>query len=137
MEYDEYYATPKEGGRGGGIPQIFVDSLYQCGHEIGSFFGGLFRKILPYRGKGAHVIGKESLRAGINVIEDVENNTPLKEAMKIRFRESRGNLRRKAEEKINNLIRWSGYKVHRENAETSVPSRQSRHSHRDENIAAS
>jgi len=49
---------------------------------IGSFLGGLFRKILPYLGKGARAIGKEALRAGINVIEDVENNTPLKEAMK-------------------------------------------------------
>jgi len=45
------------------------------------------------------------------VIEDVENNTPLKEAMKTRFRELRGNLKRKAEEKINSLMRGSGYKI--------------------------
>jgi len=102
---------PKEGSRGGGIPRVFVGSPYQRGHGIGSFLGGLFRKILPYLGKGARAIGKEALRAGINVIEDVENNTPLKEAMKTRFRESRGNLKRKAEEKISSLMRGSGYKV--------------------------
>jgi len=45
------------------------------------------------------------------VIEDVENNTPLKEAMKTRFRESRENLKRKTEEKMNSLMRRSGYKV--------------------------
>jgi len=55
---------------------------YQCGHGIGSFLGGLFRKILLYLGKGARAIGKEALRARSNVIEDVENNTPLREVMK-------------------------------------------------------
>jgi len=49
-------------------------------------------------------IGKEVLRAGINIIEDVENNIPLKEAIKIRFRESRRNLKKKAEEKISMKI---------------------------------
>jgi len=82
MEYDEYYTTLNEGSRGGEIPRVFVGSTYQRGHGIGSFLGGLFRKILPYLGKGARAIGKEALRAGINVIEDVENNPPLKEAMK-------------------------------------------------------
>jgi len=111
MEYDEYYTSLNEGSRGGGIPRVFVGSPYQRGHGIGSFLGGLFRKILPYLGRGARAIGKEALRAGINVIEDVENNTPMKEAMKTRFRESRGNLKRKAEEKISSLMRGSGYKV--------------------------
>jgi len=64
--------------------------------------------ILPYLGKGACAIGKEALCAGINVIEDVENNTPLKKAMKTRFRHSRGNLKRKTEEKISSLMRGSG-----------------------------
>jgi len=78
MEYDEYYATPKEGGRSGRIPRVFVGSLYQRGHGIESFLGRLFRKILLYLGKGARMIDKEALRAGINVIEDVENNFQLR-----------------------------------------------------------
>jgi len=32
------------------------------------FLGGLFRKILPYLIKDARAVGKEVLRAGINVI---------------------------------------------------------------------
>jgi len=59
--------------------------------------GGLFKEILPYLNKGT--IGKEVLCAGINVIEDIENNKPLKEAVKNRLAESRGNLSRKAKEK--------------------------------------
>ena len=36
---------------------------------------------------------------GINIIEDVENNKPLKEAVKSRLAELRGNLKRKAKKK--------------------------------------
>ena len=109
MEYEKYY-DPSD-GRDGGIPQVFAGSCYQRGHGIGSFLGGLFRKIFPYLRKGARAVGKEALRAGINVMEDVENDTPLRESLRTRFRESRGNLKRKAEEKIASLMKGSGYKV--------------------------
>ena len=113
MEYEAYYDDDiqRGGNRGGGILRVFIGSPYQRGHGIGSFLGGLFRKILPYLSRGARVVGKEALRAGLNVIEDVENNTPMKEALKTRLKESGGNLKRKAEEKINNLMTGSGYKV--------------------------
>lgn len=112
MEYEAYYDDIQSGGsRGGGIPRVFIGSPYQRGHGIGSFLGGLFRKILPYLSRGARVVGKEALRAGLNVMEDVENNTPMKEALKTRLKESGGNLKRKAEEKINSLMTGSGYKV--------------------------
>jgi len=64
--------------------------------DIESFLGELFRKILFYLNKGARTVSKE---AGINVIEDVENNKPLKEAVKSQLAESRSNLKRKAKEK--------------------------------------
>lgn len=112
MEYEAYYDDIQSGGgRGGGIPRVFIGSPYQRGHGIGSFLGGLFRKILPYLSRGARVVGKEALRAGLNVMEDVENNTPIKEALKTRLKESGGNLKRKAGEKINSLMTGSGYKV--------------------------
>lgn len=113
-EEDEYYNPPI---RGGGIPRVFVGAPYQRGHGIGSFLGGLFRKVLPYLTKGVRAVGKEALRTGINVIEDVENNTPFKVALGNRLKESRGNLKRKAEEKINSLMKGSGYKLP---AKTSV-----------------
>jgi len=116
MEYEEYFDA-RDTGRGG-IPHVFVGSPYQRGHGIRSFLGGLFRgfrKILPFLNKGACAVGKEALRAGINVIEDVENNKSLKEAVKSRLAESRGNLKRKAKEKMNSLMRESGYKKYPRN----------------------
>jgi hypothetical protein len=111
MDYYSYYESQIGGAsRGGGIPRVFVGSSYQRGHGIGSFLGGLFRRILPYLYRGARAVGKEALRAGANIIEDVENNTPLKLAVKTRFKESRDNLKRKAQENISNLMRGTGYK---------------------------
>ena len=77
---------------------IFAGSLYQRGHEIRSFLDVLFRKILPYLNKGARAVVKETLRAGINVIEDVENNKPLKEAVKVGSR-NRGVIEEKSPRK--------------------------------------
>jgi len=114
MEYEEYFDARDTGSRGG-IPRVFVGSPYQRGHGIGSFLDRLFKKILPFLNKGARAIGKEALRARINVIEDVENNKPLKKAVKSRLAESRGNLKRKAKEKMNSLMRESGYKKYPRN----------------------
>ena len=116
----EYYDT-QNASRGDGIPRVFVGSPYQRGHGIGSFLGGLFRKVLPFLSKGVRAVGKEALRAGINVIEDIENNTPFKEAVKSRFKESSGNLKRKAKEKITSLMTGTGYKVPAKTAALQFP----------------
>ena len=55
------------------------------------------------------------------MIEDVENNKPLKEAVKSRLAESRGNLKRKAKEKISSLMRGSGYKISTKSAALQFP----------------
>ena len=114
MEYEEYFDA-RDTGRSG-IPRVFVGSPYQRGHGIGSFLSELFRKILPFLNKGARAVGKEALRAGINVIED---NKPLKEAVKSRLAESRGNLKRKVKEKISSLMR--GYKISTKSAALQFP----------------
>lgn len=116
----EYYDT-QNGGRSGGIKRVFVGAPYQRGHGIGSFLGGLFRRVLPYLSKGVRTVGKEALRAGINVMEDVENNIPFKDAVKSRFKESSGNLKRKAREKITSLMKGSGYKVSAKTAALQFP----------------
>ena len=109
---DYYYDELQSGGsRGGGIPRVFVGSPYQRGHGIGSFLGGLFRRVLPYLTSGVRDVGKEALRVGANIIEDVENNMPFKVAAKHRFEQSRDNLKRKAKEKITSLMKSSGYKT--------------------------
>lgn len=114
----EYYEMQNGGGR---IPRVFVGAPYQRGHGIGSFLGGLFRRVLPYLSKGVRAVGKEALRAGINVMEDVENNTPFKEAVKSRLKESSRNLKRKAKEKITKLMTGTGYKVSAKTAALQFP----------------
>lgn len=117
--YIDYYNSQIGGGGGGGgnymhtgINRVYIGTPYQRGSGIGSFLGGLFRNILPFLGKGAKAIGKEAFRTGINVLSDVAlRNSPVKESLRTHARESVGNLKRKAENKLDEyLMEGSGYK---------------------------
>jgi len=92
---------------------VFSSARPTSGHR--SFFCGLFRKILSY-------LNKEALCAGINVIEDIENNKSLKEAVKSRLAKSQGNLKRKAKAKISSLMRGAGYKIFAKSTALQFPS---------------
>lgn len=106
--YASYYEN--QIGGGGRISNVFVGAPYQRGHGIGRFLGGLFRSVLPLLTKGAKAVGREALRTGLNVFEDVSgNHIPFKESLKRRATESGENLKRKANEKIALLMNGSGY----------------------------
>ena len=47
-----------------------ISSPHQRGSGIGSFFGGLFRSILPIFTRGAKAVSKEAWRTGINILSD-------------------------------------------------------------------
>lgn len=105
--YTAYYENQIGGGR---IHNVFVGSPTQRGHGIGSFLGGLWRSVLPLLKKGAKAIGKEAVRTGLHVIEDVSGHQqPFKESLRRRVAESGDNLHRKANEKISLLMNGSGY----------------------------
>ena len=107
--YDEYHH--QYGGGGRGINNVYVGSQHQRGHGLGSFFTGLFRRALPFLAKGARAVGKEALRAGVNILDDVaKNNRSFKEAFKNRINESGQNLKRRAVEKLDKIMEGSGYK---------------------------
>lgn len=104
------------GGRHlGGVGHIYIGSPYQRGHGgIGSFLAGIFRRVLPLISRGARAVGKEAVRTGFNIINDVATrNTPLKQSFHSRVRESGEVLKRKAEEKLDKLMEGSGYKISR------------------------
>lgn len=103
------------GNIGSGVGRVYVGSPYQRGHGgIGSFLAGVFRRVLPLFKRGAKTIGKEAVRAGLNVMSDVtEGNTPFRESLRNRVRESSSVLKRKAEEKLDKIMEGSGYKVAR------------------------
>lgn len=110
-QYIQYYDEQVGGGRGG-VRNVFAGSTYQRGRGVGAWLGGLFRKILPYLASGAKAVGKETLRAGLNVFDDVANDgANFNEAVKFRARESSKNLKRKAADKIADIMKGSGYKT--------------------------
>lgn len=91
------------------IKKFYVGAPYQRGRGIGSFLGGLFRKIFPVLTRGAKAVGREALRAGANIMDDIANrNVNPAEAIHSRVRESGLNLKRKAEEKIDSLMTGQG-----------------------------
>ena len=100
----------------GGVGRIYVGSPYQRGHGgIGSFLAGIFRRVLPLFTRGAKAVGKEAVRTGMNIMSDVTTrNTPIKESIRNRFKESGEILKRKAEEKLDKLMEGSGYKLPRQ-----------------------
>ncbi|XP_031353789.1 uncharacterized protein F54H12.2-like [Photinus pyralis] len=56
-------------------------------------------------------VGKEALRTGTNVLGDIIEDRPIKEAFQDRIHEAGRNLKRKADEKIDTLMQGSGYKT--------------------------
>lgn len=110
MSYYIQYYDDQIGG-GGGVKSFYAGSRYQRGSGVGSWLGGLFRRILPYVASGARAVGKEALRAGVRVVDDVANNgANLKEAFRTRARESGKTLRKKAADKLSGMMKGEGYK---------------------------
>lgn len=130
--YSDYFEAQTGGSARtghGGISNVYVGSPNQRGHGIGSFLGGLFRRIIPLLKQGARTVGKEALRAGVNVASDVlDSGMHPREAFKMRLRESGETLKRKAQEKIDTLMKGSGYKAIKHGRLThSTTGRASRH----------
>ena len=103
-----------------GVGRIYVASPYQRGHGgIDSFLVGIFLRVLPLLTRGAKAVGKEAMRAGMNIMymtmtyDVTTRNTPLKESFRQRFKESGEVLKQKAEEKLDKLMEGSGYKTSR------------------------
>ena len=75
---------------------MYVGTPYQRGHRLGSIFGGLSKAAVPLLKKGAKTLGREALKTGLNIAEDVEAGKNLKQAAKSRFKSTGQNLLQKA-----------------------------------------
>lgn len=114
--YHHYYAN--QAGTGVGV--IYKGVPYQRGHGIGSFLGGLFRSVLPLLSSGAKVIGKEALNAGVGLLSDMVNARPLEESVTNRFKDATSNLKRKADDKMDRVMKGSGYKNRKHNLQSLI-----------------
>jgi hypothetical protein len=85
----EYYLQQQGSGWG----TIYNGPIYQQGHGLGSFMAKLFRTIMPFIKSGAKKAGKEILKTGSHVIQDItEQNVPWKESLSKRSQEAIGRV---------------------------------------------
>lgn len=103
---------------GSGVSVVYRGAPYQRGHGIGSFLGGLFRSISPLLKSGAKAVGQEALKTGINVLSDMVGAVPPKRAFESRIKEFTTNLKRRADNKVDSVMKGSGYKRKRQRVTT-------------------
>lgn len=117
--YMAYYRNQVGGSvstvfRGGGVSSVFRGgnaAVYQRGHGIGSFLGGLFRSVMPILKSGASAVGKEALRSGVGFLGDVVTKGDARQAANTRLREFTGGLKRRADNKLDRVLQGHGSSV--------------------------
>ncbi len=97
--YDFYVSQAKQTGHG---INGFQGLAYQRGNGLGSFFGRLFRSILPVAKKIGKSVGREALSMGANVIGDLAEGKNIKASLKNRGLKASENLLNKAGSAIRN-----------------------------------
>ncbi|KAF4529786.1 hypothetical protein B566_EDAN018054 [Ephemera danica] len=102
--YTAYYAQQAAGRTGGSY-----HGVSQKGDGLGSFLGGLFRRIFPLISSGAKAVGKEALSTGINLLKDALNGRPIKESMYDRVKQAGTNLTTKGARTLESMV-GNGYK---------------------------
>lgn len=86
--YTEYYLSQA----GSGIGNVYSGSVYQKGHGIGSYLGGLFRCVFPLIKSGSKVLGSELLKSTANIISDISRSEDPAAVIKRRGKETINNL---------------------------------------------
>lgn len=110
LDMDDPYLKYYTNQAGSGVSNVYRGAEYQRGHGIGSFLGGLFRSVTPLLSSGVKALGKEALRSGIGFVGDLAHAIPAKEAIQRRVQEMTGNLKRRADSKIESVMTGYGYK---------------------------
>ena len=101
--YTDYYLNQA----GSGFGNVYASGVYQKGHGVGSFLGGLFRCVFPLLRSGSSAIGSEILKSGANIISDISKSESPEVAFKKRGKEAINNLSNLMGEKMFG----SGYKT--------------------------
>ena len=101
MSHYIVFCNQQSSGGGISVKNVYAGSTHQRGSGIGSFIGAIFRKIVPYLSSGAKVVGKEAVRAGLNVLDYIANDgVSFKDSVNNRLRKSGTNLKKKAGKKV-------------------------------------
>jgi hypothetical protein len=116
--FEDYYV----GQTGNGLPYYQGISL-QKGYGIGGFFAKLFRSVLPFLKSGAKAIGKEALRTGTMIANDVLAGENVNISAKTRAKEAGKVLARKALKKADEMIGHGRFKRKRKSAKHLIRSK--------------
>jgi hypothetical protein len=80
--YEDYYMAQS----GSGVP-IFEGYRGQRGHGLGSILSGFFRSAMPILKRGLSFFGKQALRTGAQIANDVADGQSLRDSAKRRVSE--------------------------------------------------
>ena len=108
---------------GSGISTVFRGREFQRGHGIGSIFSGLFRLAKPLFMRGAKAVGKQALRTGGHILDDLANGADFKDAFSKRLGEGGSELVKTAKRKLDEFQSGNGYKAKRRRIGTSCKRR--------------
>lgn len=104
-----YYQAQANGRGVGGVHKY---AKTQRGNGIGSFFGGLFRRIMPYIKSGISSVGSELVSSGANILRDVLKGRDTKDSISERLTNVGTNLGAQASAKVSSML-GLGYKRRR------------------------
>lgn len=79
----------------------------QGGNGVGNLFSKMYRYIKPFVIKGLKEIGREAVHAGADILDQSETK-PLSEAVKSRGKQALRNLKRKATDNLEKVMRGAG-----------------------------
>lgn len=116
--FEDYYV----GQAGNGMP-YYQGMHLQKGYGIGGFFGKLFRTVLPFLKSGAKAVGKEALKTGTMIANDVLSGENLNTSAKTRAKQAGKVLARKALNKASDMIGHGRFKRKRKASKRVIRSK--------------
>ncbi|GFS98545.1 uncharacterized protein F54H12.2 [Trichonephila clavipes] len=98
--------VPFERGRVIAVQWSFLlsGSIFSKGYGIGGWFKRLFRTALPFLTRGAKSVGKEVLKTGTQIVNDLLEGQNLEDAAKHRTKETGRKLAREAIKKADDML---------------------------------
>ena len=84
--YKNYYL--KQAQQEGGSLPAFRGATVQQGYGLGSILKGLYRWAVPHLSSGMKAVGREALKSGLNVAQDVLEGQDLKDSTLKRVNEA-------------------------------------------------
>ena len=107
---------------GNGLPH-YQGMSFQKGYGIGGFFAKLFRSAMPFLVRGAKTVGKEALRTGTLIANDVLSGENFKESAKTRAKAAGKTLAKKAVKKASDMIGHGKFKRKRKAGKRVISSK--------------